>query len=237
MIPRTDTQCPLLTTEYPTSPYRYFPRARRAVTQYAGCVRASSATLPTACDTPTQSTTQDGSPLPHACCFRPNFVRSLPSVSVGHGHTSTLFATYYPLTPIILSLSPEDSRWPQRSMCKDGFGEPVFPVPKNELEGMIHAISAPGVVLKELEQEVDPSRESPARTSTWSVTEVLGRSRTSINVRQVALVYVVDTKRVPQHVREALPVIDWLRSGSRFRCSLTHAAPPSHRSFSRPNSL
>ncbi|KAG9113864.1 hypothetical protein FRC07_007718 [Ceratobasidium sp. 392] len=92
---------------------------------------------------------------------------------------------------------------------------------------------------KQLEQQVeeaDPSREPPARTLTWFVTEVLCRSCMSINVLQIVLAYLAGAKSeihnqlriaadrqaelaiqiagIPQHVRDALPGMDWL--GSEF---------------------
>ncbi|KAG8755745.1 hypothetical protein FRC12_010787 [Ceratobasidium sp. 428] len=74
-----------------------------------------------------------------------------------------------------------------------------------------------GQAAKQVEQpteETDPSREPPARTLTWFVTEVLRRSRTSISVLQVALAYLAGAKRIPQHIRDELPGMDWL--GSEF---------------------
>ncbi|KAG8709076.1 hypothetical protein FRC09_000887 [Ceratobasidium sp. 395] len=92
---------------------------------------------------------------------------------------------------------------------------------------------------KQVEQpteEANPSREPPARTLTWFVTEVLRRSRTSINVLQVASAHLAGAKpeihnrlgiaayrqaeltiqiaRIPQHIRDELPGMDWL--GSEF---------------------
>ncbi|KAG8725928.1 hypothetical protein FRC10_007767 [Ceratobasidium sp. 414] len=62
--------------------------------------------------------------------------------------------------------------------------------------------------------EEDPSRKPPAQTLTRFVTDVLHRSRTSINVLQVALAYVARAKRIPQSFRETFPGMDWL--GSEF---------------------
>ncbi|KAG8729615.1 hypothetical protein FRC10_003561 [Ceratobasidium sp. 414] len=62
--------------------------------------------------------------------------------------------------------------------------------------------------------EEDPSRKPPAQTLTWFVTDVLHRSRTSINVLQVVLAYVAHAKRIPQSFRETFPGMDWL--GSEF---------------------
>ncbi|EUC54818.1 hypothetical protein RSOL_074520, partial [Rhizoctonia solani AG-3 Rhs1AP] len=83
----------------------------------------------------------------------------------------------------------------------------------------------------EREQE-DTSRDQPTRTLIWFVTEVLRRSRTSINVLQVALAYLAGAKPeihkelraaadcqaelamkiagLPAHIREALPGMDWM---------------------------
>lgn len=81
-------------------------------------------------------------------------------------------------------------------MRKDVFGERAIPAPKNELEEMVRAIGSPGLASEEQgQEESDPSREPPARTLTWFVTEVLRRSRTSINVLQVALAYLAGAKR------------------------------------------
>ncbi|KAG8702985.1 hypothetical protein FRC08_003130 [Ceratobasidium sp. 394] len=47
---------------------------------------------------------------------------------------------------------------------------------------------------KVAEIEEDPSRELSVRTLTWFVTEVLRRSRTSINMLQVVLAYLAEVK-------------------------------------------
>jgi len=132
--------------------------------------------------------------------------------------TQTAGAMYCPPTPASMPSSPESPktrRERQRaSMRKDVLGE--------------QAAKAT------VEVEDDPSREPPARTLTWFVTEVLRRSRTSINVLQVALAYLAGAKPeihnqlriaadrqaelaiqiagIPQEVRDALPGMDWLSS-------------------------
>jgi len=159
-------------------------------------------------------------------------------------------AAYWPPTPSSMPSSPESPktrRERQRaSMRKDVLGEPA--APKREqgsrreeavgLEEMVRSISASAVEVQEEQdqEEVDPSRDQPARTLTWFVTEVLRRSRTSINVLQVALAYLAGAKPeihnqlriaadrqaelaiqiagIPQHVRDALPNMDW--AGSEF---------------------
>ncbi|QRV83637.1 hypothetical protein RhiJN_11653 [Ceratobasidium sp. AG-Ba] len=133
--------------------------------------------------------------------------------------------SYWPPTPASMPNSPESPktrRERQRaSMRKDVLGETV-PVKQQ----------APV-------EEQDPSRKPPSRTLTWFVTEVLRRSRTSINVLQVVLVYLAGAKPeihnqlritanrqhalaiqiagIPQHIREQLPDMDWL--GSEFTLS------------------
>ncbi|KAG8679995.1 hypothetical protein FRC09_018570, partial [Ceratobasidium sp. 395] len=94
--------------------------------------------------------------------------------------TQNTGAAYWPPTPSSMPSSPESPktrRERQRaSMRKDVLGEQAA---------------------KQVEQpteEADPSREPPARTLTWFVTEVLRRSRTSINVLQVALAYLAGAK-------------------------------------------
>lgn len=107
---------------------------------------------------------------------------------------------YWPPTPSSMPSSPESPKTrrdrQRASMRKDVFGERAVPAPKNELEEMVRAIGSPGLATEEPEEEeTDPTREPPARTLTWFVTEVLRRSRTSINVLQVALAYLAGAKR------------------------------------------
>ncbi|KAF8606177.1 hypothetical protein BDV93DRAFT_362720 [Ceratobasidium sp. AG-I] len=102
---------------------------------------------------------------------------------------------YWPPTPSSMPSSPESPKTrrdrQRASMRKDVFGER-----KSELEEMVRAIGSPGLANDDSvdEEETDPSREPPARTLTWFVTEVLRRSRTSINVLQVALAYLAGAK-------------------------------------------
>ncbi|KAG9122872.1 hypothetical protein FRC07_000566 [Ceratobasidium sp. 392] len=148
----------------------------------------------------------------------------LSTDDTGSSTTSTSCTTqnagsvYWPPTPSSMPSSPESPktrRERQRaSMRKEVLGEQVA---------------------KQI-KESDPSREPPARTLIWFVTEVLRRSRTSINVLQVASAYLAGAKPeihnqlriaadrqaklaiqiagIPQHVRDALPGMDWL--GSEF---------------------
>ncbi|KAF8594494.1 hypothetical protein BDV93DRAFT_565353 [Ceratobasidium sp. AG-I] len=144
---------------------------------------------------------------------------------------------YWPPTLSLMPSSPESSKTRRDrqhvSMRKDVFGER-----KSELEEMVRAIGSPGLANDDSvdEEETDPGREPPARTLTWFVTEVLGRSRTSINILQVVFAYLAGAKPeihaqlraaadrqaelalqiagIPQHIRKALPNMD--RPGSEF---------------------
>ncbi|CAE6462798.1 unnamed protein product [Rhizoctonia solani] len=134
----------------------------------------------------------------------------VPSVSTRAG--SSRDTAYWPPTPASMPSSPESPRTrrgrQRASMRKEVLGETI-----------------------EREQE-DTSRDQPTRTLIWFVTEVLRRSRTSINVLQVALAYLAGAKPeihkelraaadcqaelamkiagLPAHIREALPGMDWM---------------------------
>ncbi|QRV88280.1 hypothetical protein RhiJN_16298 [Ceratobasidium sp. AG-Ba] len=142
-----------------------------------------------------------------------------PAVNTQRGQASQ---SSWPLTPASmpnLPESPKTHRERQRaSMRKDVLGETIV------------AKQQPPV------EEQDSSREPPSRTLTWFVTEVLRRSRTSIHILQVGLVYLAGAKPkihnqlrvmadrqralaiqiagIPQHIQHALPDMDWL--GSEF---------------------
>ncbi|KAG8680624.1 alpha-tubulin [Ceratobasidium sp. 394] len=100
-----------------------------------------------------------------------------PSGTSASRATQSAGSMYCPPTPASMPSSPESPktrRERQRaSMRKDVLGEQAA---------------------KTVEVEEDPSREPPARTLTWFVTEVLCCSRTSINVLQVALAYLAGAK-------------------------------------------
>ena len=157
-----------------------------------------------------------------------------PAASTSTAPRPSTGGDYWPPTPASMPSSPEDSRTRRErqraSMRKDVLGESTR-APKRketELEAMVRTI--------EEAEESDPTRDQPTRTLTWFVTEVLRRSRTSINVLQVALAYLAGAKPeihkelraaadrqaelamqiagLPQHVRDILPNMDWL--GSEF---------------------
>ncbi|KAG8697003.1 hypothetical protein FRC08_006792 [Ceratobasidium sp. 394] len=160
---------------------------------------------------PTQTTRQ----LPD----EPSSDNVAPSGSSASRVTQSASSMYCLLTPASIPSSPESlktRRERQRtSMRKDVLGEQAAKI---------------------IEVEEDPSHELPVRTLTWFVPEVLRRSRTSINVLQVALVYLAGAKpeihdqlriaadrraelaiqivSIPQHVHDVLPGMDWL--GSEF---------------------
>ncbi|KAG9079059.1 alpha-tubulin [Ceratobasidium sp. UAMH 11750] len=100
-----------------------------------------------------------------------------PSGTSASRATQSASSMYCPPTPASMPSSPESPktrRELQRAlMRKDVLGEQAA---------------------KTVEVEEDPSREPPARTLTWFVTEVLCCSHTSINVLQVALVYLAGAK-------------------------------------------
>ncbi|CAE7101634.1 unnamed protein product [Rhizoctonia solani] len=138
---------------------------------------------------------------------------SMPAPTVTTRAGSSRDTAYWPPTPASMPASPESPRTrrgrQRASLRKEVLGETV-----------------------EREQEQDPSRDQPTRTLTWFVTEVLRRSRTSINVLQVALAYLAGAKPeihkelraaadcqaglalkiagLPAHIREALPAMDWM---------------------------
>ncbi|KDN36067.1 hypothetical protein RSAG8_11089, partial [Rhizoctonia solani AG-8 WAC10335] len=139
-------------------------------------------------------------------------VMPAPTVSTRAG--SLQDTAYWPPTPASMLSSPKSPRTrrsrQRASMRKEVLGETIE---------------------QEQEQE-DPSRDQPTRTLIWFVTEVLRRSRTSINVLQVALAYLASAKPeihkelhaaadcqagsamkiagLPAHIHEALPGMDWM---------------------------
>ncbi|CAE6349638.1 unnamed protein product [Rhizoctonia solani] len=127
-------------------------------------------------------------------------------------------AAYWPPTPASMPASPESPRT-RRGRQRASLRKEVL------------GIETPTPATARDEQE-DSSRDQPSRTLTWFVTEVLRRSRTSINVLQVALAYLAGAKPeihkelraaaecqadlamkiagLPAHIREALPGMDWM---------------------------
>lgn len=121
-------------------------------------------------------------------------------------HASATREAYWPPTPASMPASPESPRKRRErqraSMRKEILGETVRSSIKREhepskdaqLEEMVRSIGSSDARPEEPE-DADSNREQPARTLTWFVTEVLRRSRTSINVLQVALAYLAGAKR------------------------------------------
>ncbi|EUC59004.1 hypothetical protein RSOL_291450, partial [Rhizoctonia solani AG-3 Rhs1AP] len=110
---------------------------------------------------------------------------------------------------------------------------PSSPESPHTRRGRQHASMRKEVLSETIQRgQEDTSRNQPTRTLTWFVTEVLRRSRTSINVLQVALAYLAAAKPkihkelraaadcqaelamkiagLPTHIRQALPGIDWM---------------------------
>ncbi|CAE6478911.1 unnamed protein product [Rhizoctonia solani] len=138
---------------------------------------------------------------------------SMPVPSVTSRAGTSRDNAYWPPTPASMPSSPESPRTrrgrQRASLRKEILGETI-----------------------EREEPQDPNRDQPTRTLTWFVTEVLRRSRTSINVLQVALAYLAGAKPeihkelraaadcqaelamkiagLPAHIREALPGMDWM---------------------------
>ncbi|KAF8745681.1 hypothetical protein RHS02_01285, partial [Rhizoctonia solani] len=147
-----------------------------------------------------------------------------PAVSTRAG--SSRDTAYWPPTPASMPASPESPRTRR--------GRQRASLRKEVLGIETAAVPAPASVTVEREErdQQDPTRDQPTRTLTWFVTEVLRRSRTSINVLQVALAYLAGAKPeihrelraaaecqadlamkiagLPAHIREALPAMDWM---------------------------
>ncbi|KAJ1305751.1 hypothetical protein OPQ81_010482 [Rhizoctonia solani] len=139
---------------------------------------------------------------------------SMPGPAVTTRAGSSRDTAYWPPTPASMPSSPESPRT-RRGRQRASLRKEIL-----------------GVEKLEREEEQDPGREQPTRTLTWFVTEVLRRSRTSINVLQVALAYLAGAKPeihkelraaaecqaelamkiagLPPHIREVLPAMDWM---------------------------
>ena len=107
-----------------------------------------------------------------------------PTVSTRAG--SSRDTAYWPPTPASMPSSPESPRT-RRGRQRASLRKEILGVEKIERE-----------------EEQDPSRDQPTRTLTWFVTEVLRRSRTSINVLQVALAYLAGAKRKSRALYHAI---------------------------------